>query len=190
MISRFRIEYSSLRIAYHFLVLYLAGWVGRAHFTALIDDLEWKRRLDMRKPDAFVAHDSRDKDDIARPLAHALQRLGLAIWYDEFSLKPGDRLSEAIDRGLTECRHAILVLTPRFLENQTWAKTEMSALLNRAADEPNVVIPVWAGVDKMQVKSRSARLADIVALHHGGDTVELASKIFPAVGGAAAAAST
>jgi len=37
--------------------------------VAIIDDEEWKRRLDMRKPDAFIAHDSRDKTDLARPLA-------------------------------------------------------------------------------------------------------------------------
>jgi hypothetical protein len=41
--------------------------------VAIIDDREWEKRLAMRKPDAFIAHDSRDKDDLARPLAHALR---------------------------------------------------------------------------------------------------------------------
>jgi hypothetical protein len=100
--------------------------------VAIIDDREWERRLAMRKPDAFIAHDSRDKDNLARPLAHSLSRLGLIIWFDEFSLKPGDRLSETIDRGLTDCRHAVLLTTPHLLENTSWASTEMSALLSRA----------------------------------------------------------
>jgi hypothetical protein len=110
--------------------------------VVIIDDREWERRLAMRKPDAFISHDSRDKDDLARPLAHALTRLGLIVWFDEFSLKPGDRLSESIDWGLAQCRHAVLLATPHLLENASWASTEMSALLTRAVDTPNVIIPV------------------------------------------------
>jgi hypothetical protein len=137
----------------------------------------------MRKPDAFIAHDSRDKDNLARPLAHSLSRLGLIIWLDEFSLKPGDRLSETIDRGLTDCRHAVLLTTPHLLENTSWASTEMSALLSRAVYEPNLIIPVWSGVNREDVAARSARGADIVAINGWADVDELASKIYTAVGG-------
>jgi hypothetical protein len=151
--------------------------------VGIIDDREWERRLDMRKPDAFIAHDSRDKDSLARPLADALSRLGLIVWFDEFSLKPGDRLSESIDRGLTNCRRAVLLTTPHLLENTTWANTEMSALLSRAVYNPNVIIPVWSGVNREDVAARSARLADIVALHASPDVNELASKIYAAIGG-------
>ena len=152
--------------------------------VALIDDEEWKRRLEMRKPDAFIAHDSRDKADLARPLAIALAKLGLIVWYDEFSLKPGDRLSESIDKGLTECRHAVLLVSQHLLENTTWANAEMSALLTRAVVQANSLIPVWAGVDAKSVAMRSARLADVVALNHSGNVEELASRIYATVGGA------
>jgi TIR domain len=151
--------------------------------VVIIDDGEWKRRIDMRKPDAFIAHDSRDKNDLARPLAHQLGRLALVVWFDEFSLRPGDRLSESIDRGLTECRHAILLVTKNLLENKTWASTEMSALMTRAVDERNVLIPVWSGVDTASVKARSARLADIVAIRYTGNVEELASRLYATVGG-------
>jgi hypothetical protein len=152
--------------------------------VSIIDNEEWKRRLDMRKPDTFIAHDSRDKIDFARPLAVALSKLGLIVWYDEFSLKPGDRLSESIDKGLTECRHAVLLVSAHLLENTTWAKTEMSALLTRAIAEANSLIPIWLNVDAKTVAARSARLADIVAIKHSGDVEELASRIYAAVGGA------
>jgi hypothetical protein len=157
---------------------------GRNEVIAIIDDAEWKRRLDMRKPDAFIAHDSRDKADLARPLAVALSKLGLIVWYDEFSLKPGDRLSESIDTGLTECRHAVLLVSPNLLENTTWASTEMSALLTRAIVEANSLIPIWANVDARAVAARSARLADIVAINHSGNMEELVCRIYAAVGGA------
>lgn len=152
--------------------------------VAIIDNEEWKRRLEMRKPDAFIAHDSRDKVGLARPLAIALSKLGLIIWYDEFSLKPGDRLSESIDKGLTECRHAVLLVSNHLLENTTWANTEMSALLTRAVTQANSLIPVWANVDAKTVAMRSSRLADVVALQHSGDVEELASRIYAALGGA------
>ncbi len=160
------------------------NFAGRKEVIAMIDDTEWKRRLGMRKPDAFIAHDSRDKADLARPLAVALSKLGLIVWYDEFSLKPGDRLSESIDKGLTECRHAVLLVSQNLLENTTWASTEMSALLTRAIAQANSLIPIWANVDAQAVAVRSARLADMVAIHHSGDAEELATRIYAAVGGA------
>jgi hypothetical protein len=151
--------------------------------VVIIDDMEWQRRLAMRKPDAFIAHDTRDKDELARPLAYALARLGLVVWFDEFSLRPGNRLSEAIDRGLTNCRRAVLLVTPNLLENNSWGATELSTLLTRAAYEPNTIIPVWARVGRTEVAARSARLADIVAIHARPNIDELASEIYAAVGG-------
>ena len=41
--------------------------------------------------DVFVCHASQDKDGFVRPLAEALRRLGVTVWYDEFSLAIGDR---------------------------------------------------------------------------------------------------
>ena len=152
--------------------------------VAVIDDTEWRRRLDMRKPDAFIAHDSRDKNDLARPLAIALSKMGLIVWYDEFSLKPGDRLSESIDKGLTECRCSVLLVSKNLLEKTTWANTEMSALLTRAIAEANSLIPIWVDVDAKLVAVRSARLADIVSINHSGDVEDLACRIYAAVGGA------
>ena len=134
--------------------------------------------LESKRPDVFLSHDSRDKDDLARPLAHAVSRLGLAAWYDEFSLKPGDRLSASIDKGLTECRHACLLITPHFLGNQRWTNVEMSTLLTRAVAERNLIIPVWSNVDAKMVAACSARLADLVAIRVFSDINDLATQIF------------
>ena len=37
--------------------------------------------------DIFLSHASEDKDDVARPLALLLQKLGLRVWFDEFELR-------------------------------------------------------------------------------------------------------
>ena len=49
--------------------------------------------------DAFISHASEDKDQIARPLYLQLQKLGLRIWFDEFTLTVGDSLRGSIDKG-------------------------------------------------------------------------------------------
>jgi hypothetical protein len=44
----------------------------------------------MTQYDVFICHASEDKSDVARPLSHFLQSLGIVVWYDEFSLEVGD----------------------------------------------------------------------------------------------------
>ena len=39
------------------------------------------------KPRAFIAHDSRDKNSIAEPIALQLQKFMCPVWYDQFSLR-------------------------------------------------------------------------------------------------------
>src|SRR5487761_1552114 len=66
-------------------------------------DLRWLEAYNAsNKPLAFLSHDSRDKEDVARPLVTELGRLLCSVWYDEYSLKVGDSLTESIDRGIRE----------------------------------------------------------------------------------------
>jgi hypothetical protein len=67
--------------------------------------------------DIFISHSSEDKNEIARPLADALVAKGLAVWYDDFSLKLGDSLRESIDRGLSRSRFGVVILSPYFFES-------------------------------------------------------------------------
>lgn len=46
--------------------------------------------------DIFICHAREDKEEIARPLAEALQTAGLQVWYDEFSLEIDDSLRESM----------------------------------------------------------------------------------------------
>ncbi len=39
--------------------------------------------------DLLICHASEDKESFVRPLAIMLRSLGVTVWYDEFSLKPG-----------------------------------------------------------------------------------------------------
>ena len=66
--------------------------------------------------DAVISHASEDKDDFVRPLAQALNQLGVRIWYDEFARNIGDSLSRAVDKGLAESSYGIAIISPSFIE--------------------------------------------------------------------------
>lgn len=69
--------------------------------------------------DAFISHASEDKPEFVRPLADALAKYGLAVWYDELSLSIGDSLSRSIDKGLENSNFGIVVLSPAFF-SKNW----------------------------------------------------------------------
>src|ERR1019366_1994575 len=106
----------------------------------------------------------RDKDRVARPLARRLASMLCPVWYDEFSLKPGDSLREGIDRGLAECPKCIVILSRSFLNNPGWTKGEFNAIVTRHFTEGgSVLIPIWHRVSSKAVREYSALVADIVA---------------------------
>jgi hypothetical protein len=115
---------------------------------------------------AFISHDSRDKNIIARPLAQKLTEQIGRVWFDEFSLKLGASLRESIEKGIKECHKCILIISPNFLSNDGWTKTEFNSVFTREMIErENVIIPVWAGVSVKEVYNYSPTLADKFAVN-------------------------
>ncbi len=111
----------------------------------------------------FISHASEDKEIFVRPLAHALKKLGINVWYDEFSLKPGDSLRRSIDKGLVDCDFGIVILSRPFFAKE-WPQRELDALLTAEIAGLKTIIPIWHGVDQKYIASVSALLADKVAL--------------------------
>jgi hypothetical protein len=121
-------------------------------------------RLAKDKPVAFISHDSNDKNDIARPIAEGLTKMGLSVWFDEFSLKPGDRLRESIEKGMKDCKKCILILTPNFLANPGWTSAEFNMIFTREIiEEKPLIVPVWAGgVKKQDIFQYSPGLVNVL----------------------------
>ena len=135
-------------------------------------------------PAAFILHDSRDKGEIARPLAKALTSLVCPVWYDEYSLTVGDSLREKIDKGIRECSKCIILVTPNFLQNTGWAKHEFNSIIMKEVIKgENVILPVWHKVNSDVVYEYSPALANILALQwkEGYEIVaiKLYKKIYP-----------
>lgn len=116
-------------------------------------------------PRAFISHDSRDKPYVEK-LAERLRIALCPIWYDAFSLKPGDSLRESIDAGLRDSRRCVVVLSPNFFTNPGWGKGEFNAMMNKHfAAGGNVLIPVWHGVTRDEVADYSPLVVDICAIN-------------------------
>jgi hypothetical protein len=139
-------------------------------------------RAMIEQPLAFISHDSRDKSDVARPLALELQKLRCPVWYDEFSLQVGQSLRESIEAGLKTCKRCILVLSQNFLSNTGWTKVEFNSIFTREIMERrHLVLPVWHGVTSHEVYSYSPSLADRVGVNWSLGTEEVCRRLYKAL---------
>lgn len=110
--------------------------------------------------DVFICHASEDKKDFVRPLAEKLRQQHLDVWYDEFSLKIGDSLTQKIDEGLSKSRYGIVVLSQNFFK-KPWAKRELNGLtLREMVEKKDLILPIWHRVDVQDVMQYSPPLAD------------------------------
>ena len=113
--------------------------------------------------DVFISHAWEDKESFARPLAKALEARGLRVWFDEFTLRVGDRLRRSIDHGLANSRYGVVILSPHFLEKE-WPQKELDGLVARETTGEKVVLPVWHNISADQIREYSPTLADRVAV--------------------------
>lgn len=114
--------------------------------------------------DVFISHASEDKDDFVRLLANTLRSHHVEVWYDEFSLRPGDGLRKSIDHGLAQSRYGIVVLSPSFF-GKAWPEWELNGIVARHLSGADaVLLPVWHNVSKSVVEEYSPSLADVVAV--------------------------
>jgi hypothetical protein len=105
--------------------------------------------------DAFICHASEDKDGFVRPLAERLREQHIEVWYDEFSLNVGDSLRRSIDRGLSQSRFGVVVLSPSFFDKQ-WSQWELDGFMARQnSSDISVILPVWHGVQRADVLAYS-----------------------------------
>jgi hypothetical protein len=113
--------------------------------------------------DVFISHAWEDKETVARPLAHALSKAGITVWYDEFTLTLGDSLRRSIDRGLAESRYGLVILSPDFF-NKGWPQRELDGLTTRETGSGKVILPVLHRLTHTDVEHFSPILADKVSV--------------------------
>lgn len=134
-----------------------------------------QNRYDMdevtKQYDVFISHASEDKEEVVRPLAHALKAEGLTVWYDEFELKIGDSLRRKIDKGLANSKFGIVVLSNNFIK-KGWTNYELDGIITKSISGEQVVLPIWHNITKKEVIDFSPSLADKLARNTSSYTVE------------------
>ncbi|MBD0673315.1 toll/interleukin-1 receptor domain-containing protein [Streptomyces sp. CBMA156] len=136
--------------------------------------------MDSATYDLFISHASEDKEAFVRPLAGMLHELGLAIWYDEHSLRIGDSLSASIDRGLRDAKYGLVVLSPAFLK-KPWPEYEYRSLVTLEGDGSKRILPVWLDVDREDIIRFSPHLADKFAVQASGSPRKAAFAVLEVV---------
>ena len=109
--------------------------------------------------DLFICHASEDKKSFVRPLAKALRQQNVEVWFDEFSLKIGDSIRRSLDRGLSQSRFGVVVLSKAFFAKQ-WPQYELDGLAEREMKGgEKIVLPIWHGVNHDDVMAYSPALS-------------------------------
>lgn len=113
--------------------------------------------------DVFISHASEDKDNCVRPLYAKCVEKGITAFYDEASIQWGEGLRSKIDKGLSKCKLAIVVVSKAFLAKK-WTADELDALFAIETASNRIILPLWHDISKEEVASRSPLLAGRKAL--------------------------
>jgi hypothetical protein len=126
------------------------------------DAVEDQERTQVKDWDIFLSHASEDKAGAAVPLADALERTGIRVWFDDRQLQIGDSIREKVEEGLSRSRYGAVILSPSFVAKQ-WPRRELNALFALEEGGRPLILPVWHNIDRAAVLSYSPILADRLA---------------------------
>jgi len=109
--------------------------------------------------DLFISHAFDDKDDLVRPLADLLYQSGLKVWSDGFTLNTGGGFAGSVERGLTDSRNGLVILSPAFFHME-WKQKERDVLVARVCGSEKRILSVWHNVTLKDVLKFLPTLAD------------------------------
>jgi hypothetical protein len=96
---------------------------------------------------AFLLHYYKDRDNMALPLARALEAEGLPVFCEDFMLEPGDDLEDKIRSGITKYKFGIAVISRAFVRIG-WQASGIRCLYDELASEYNDIYPVWHNITR------------------------------------------
>ncbi|MCI0691041.1 toll/interleukin-1 receptor domain-containing protein [candidate division KSB1 bacterium] len=130
--------------------------------------------------DVFICHASEDKPEVVNPLVMELKRFGLKVWFDDFELTIGDSLRRSIDKGLSESKFGLVILSTAFFRKE-WPKKELDGLIAKESVGEKVILPIWHNITIEEVRHHSPTLADRVAVSTSRGIKYVAQQICKAV---------
>jgi formylglycine-generating enzyme required for sulfatase activity len=89
----------------------------------------------------FISHATAADGEFAQRLAGDLRRLGVKVWIAPESIRTGESWVKAIERGLRESSHVVIVLTPAALASK-WVEKETDVAIARERRGQIEIIPL------------------------------------------------
>lgn len=118
-----------------------------------------------KMPKAFISHDSRDKVPVVETIVKFLNNRWCPVWYDKYSLTPGDSLVKQINQGLTKAPKCLMVISKNYIANKGWASGEFESVVNeQITNDLQKIIPIWLDVEREEVAKFNSYLANRVAI--------------------------
>jgi hypothetical protein len=137
-----------------------------------IDSILPETTEDVPEHDVFISHASEDKEEFVRELAETLTNVyGLNVWYDEFSIKWGDSLRNVIDKGLSNSRYGVVVISRNFIK-KGWTNYELDGLFQIEMTKGKTILPIWHDITKDEVQKFSPILEGRKALNTAMFTID------------------
>lgn len=132
------------------------------------------------KGDFFISHASEDKEDFVRDLAETLIKSGANVFYDEFSIKLGDSLTDSINKGLKTTNNAILVLSNFFFE-KSWTQAELQAIFHKARTTNYKILAIYHNISNKEVTEKYPLLSDIKGIDSKVGLNKIVDQLFKAI---------
>jgi len=99
-----------------------------------------------------------------RPWWREITKRGKTLWFSEYEITLGDSLRARIDRGLSESRFGIVVLSHAFFA-KPWPQSELDALGSRSMQEGRkVILPIRHQMLIDELRSKSPLLAGLLSV--------------------------
>jgi len=126
--------------------------------------------------DVFISYATEDKVPFVRELANELKKRDVRVWFDEFTLRWGDKLYRSIEKGLAKSRFGIVILSPSFFAKE-WPQKELDGLAVRERYGDKVILPIWLDIDVNDIASHSPSLANLKAVKASEGISEIVNQL-------------
>jgi internalin A len=114
-------------------------WLCPIHYGLYEPGLPVLGRRSSDQYDVFLSHNGSDKQAV-KALGLALQEVGLRVWLDEWSIRPGQRWIEALEAAIESVRSAAIIVGHDGIG--PWERPEMHACIAEFVRRGMPVIPV------------------------------------------------
>jgi hypothetical protein len=124
----------------------------------------------MQQYDVFLCHSSEDKKGVVSHLVESLKAAKISYWLDDEEILWGDSIIDRINKGLTNSRFVIVIITRSFLD-KGWPIGELNSVLMQQLSTKTVrILPlITPDITAQDINANFSLISDKKFLTWGDD---------------------